>query len=134
LTHSILRKPIQLAACLVLVPLFCLGMASGAAAAGPSAGHTLALSELGKTTLVTEVQKKRRGYNRKGYRGNNYRRNNKVRRWSRRPHYGQFVAGITLGTLLGVGLAGAAPPPPAPGLCWYWSDPYMQYGNWDYCY
>jgi hypothetical protein len=28
---------------------------------------------------------------------------------------------------------GAAPAPPAPGLCWHWSDVYQQNGYWDRC-
>jgi len=23
---------------------------------------------------------------------------------------------------------------PQPNLCWYWADPYMIRGYWDYCY
>ena len=57
-----------------------------------------------------------------------------VRGWYRKPYYGNFVAGVALGTVLAVGAVGIAPIAPAPDLCWYWSDPAMINGYWDYCY
>jgi hypothetical protein len=57
-----------------------------------------------------------------------------VRGWYRRPYYGNFVSGVALGTILGVAAVGIAPIAPAPNLCWYWSDPAMINGYWDYCY
>jgi hypothetical protein len=39
-----------------------------------------------------------------------------------------------LGSILTAAIAGVPPPPPRPDLCWYWSDPYMYRGYWDYCY
>jgi hypothetical protein len=56
-----------------------------------------------------------------------------VRVWTPRPYYGTFIAGVALGTVIGVAAAGAAPPPPGPNLCWYWSSPSMTQGYWDYC-
>ena len=57
-----------------------------------------------------------------------------VRSWRHKPYYGSVIAGVALGTLIGVTAAGIAPPPPAPNLCWYWSNPYRNQGYWDYCY
>ena len=57
-----------------------------------------------------------------------------VRGWYRKPYYGNFVAGVALGTVLAVGAVGIAPIAPASNLCWYWSDPAMINGYWDYCY
>ena len=57
-----------------------------------------------------------------------------VRGWYRRSYYGNFVSGVALGTILGVTAVGVAPFAPAPNLCWYWSDPAMINGYWDYCY
>jgi hypothetical protein len=57
-----------------------------------------------------------------------------VRGWYRKPYYGNFVAGVALGTVLAVGAVGVAPVAPASNLCWYWSDPAMINGYWDYCY
>jgi hypothetical protein len=57
-----------------------------------------------------------------------------VRHWYHRPYYGNFVAGVALGTILTVGAIGVAPVAPASNLCWYWSDPAMVSGYWDYCY
>ncbi|HLC09473.1 MAG TPA: hypothetical protein VJK06_09345 [Methyloceanibacter sp.] len=56
-----------------------------------------------------------------------------VRGWYRKPYYGNFVAGVALGTILAVGAVGIAPIAPADDLCWYWSDPAMINGYWDYC-
>jgi hypothetical protein len=66
---------------------------------------------------------------------NKYRNKNNfyVRAWQPRPYYGQFFGGIVLGSILTAGAIGIAPPPPNPGLCWYWADPYGYRGYWDYC-
>jgi hypothetical protein len=54
--------------------------------------------------------------------------------WDRdRDRAGDFVAGVVLGAVVAAAVRGAAPPPPAPGLCWYWSDPYQERGFWDRC-
>lgn len=56
------------------------------------------------------------------------------RPWVRRPYFGTIVGGIALGTLVTVAVVGAAPAyAPAPGLCWYWADPSLTTGFWDYC-
>ncbi len=57
-----------------------------------------------------------------------------VRSWKHKPYYGNFFGGVVLGSILTAAAVGVAPPPPRPDLCWYWSDPYMQRGYWDYCY
>jgi len=57
-----------------------------------------------------------------------------VRVWRRKPYYGNIFAGVALGTLIGVAIAGTAPVAPAPNLCWYWTSPAMVQGYWDYCY
>ena len=57
-----------------------------------------------------------------------------VRPWHRRPYYGTaIVGGLALGTLLAAGAYYARPAPPAPGTCWYWSNPSRTRGYWDYC-
>jgi hypothetical protein len=43
------------------------------------------------------------------------------------------VAGVVLGSVITAAVRGAVPPVPAPGLCWYWSDPYQQSGYWTHC-
>lgn len=53
------------------------------------------------------------------------------RAWVRRPYYGTYVAGVALGTILAVT---GVPVAPAPNLCWYWANPAMTRGYWDYCY
>jgi hypothetical protein len=54
-----------------------------------------------------------------------------VRPWVRAPYYGAVVAGVTMGVIIA---ATAAPPAPAPQLCWFWSSPAQNQGYWDYCY
>lgn len=57
-----------------------------------------------------------------------------VRPWYRRPYYGTIIGGIALGTVLAASSYYAyASAPPAPGLCWYWSDDEESQGYWDYC-
>jgi hypothetical protein len=56
-----------------------------------------------------------------------------VRVWAPRPYYGTVIAGVALGTIIYVSAAGTAPPAPSSTLCWYWSDPAMTGGYWDYC-
>ena len=55
-----------------------------------------------------------------------------MREWNRRPYYGEFIGGIILGSIFAAN--GIVPYAPAPYLCWYWADPYMYRGYWDYCY
>ena len=57
-----------------------------------------------------------------------------VRNWNRRPYYGEFVGGVVLGSILAATGIGIVPYAPQPNLCWYWADPYMYRGYWDYCY
>ena len=57
-----------------------------------------------------------------------------VRNWSDRPYYGEFIGGIILGSILAANGVGIVPYAPEPYLCWYWADPYMYRGYWDYCY
>ena len=57
-----------------------------------------------------------------------------VRDWNRRPYYGEFVGGVVLGSILAATGVGIVPYAPQPNLCWYWADPYMYRGYWDYCY
>jgi len=52
----------------------------------------------------------------------------------RRPWFGTVVGGVALGTIVTAAAIGAAPAyAPAPGLCWYWADPSLTTGYWDYC-
>ena len=57
-----------------------------------------------------------------------------MRGWSHRPYYGEFFGGVVLGSILAAAGAGIVPYSPDPELCWYWADPYMYRGYWDYCY
>jgi hypothetical protein len=54
--------------------------------------------------------------------------------WDRdRNRAGDLIAGVVLGAVVAAAVRGTAPPPPAPGLCWSWSDPYQERGYWDRC-
>lgn len=62
------------------------------------------------------------------------RRELRYGRWDRdRDRTGDIVAGVVLGAVIVAAARGAAPAPPAPGLCWHWSDVYQQNGYWDRC-
>lgn len=59
-------------------------------------------------------------------------------RWARPGWYGWPVGGaIAAGAAIGVVSATAAAAwagaPPAPGMCWYYTDPSKTQGFWDYC-
>jgi hypothetical protein len=72
-----------------------------------------------------------------GYNNNwnrNWDRRAYVRNWNRQPYYGEFIGGVVLGSLLAANGIGVVPYAPEPYLCWYWADPYMIRGYWDYCY
>jgi hypothetical protein len=56
-----------------------------------------------------------------------------VKPWDKKHHYGQFVAGVTLGTIIGANAVGVAPVAPAPNVCWYWTNPAKDKGYWDHC-
>lgn len=60
------------------------------------------------------------------------RRELRYGRWDR-DRTGDFIAGVVLGAVIAAAVRGSAPPPPAPGLCWYWSDPFQEHGYWDRC-
>ena len=53
------------------------------------------------------------------------------RKWNKRPYYGTVIGGVALGTIVGAAAYSAVAP--APNTCWYWADPSMTRGYWDYC-
>lgn len=54
--------------------------------------------------------------------------------WDRdRDRAGDVIAGVVLGAVIGAAVRGSMPPPPAPDLCWYWSDSNQDRGYWDRC-
>jgi hypothetical protein len=56
-----------------------------------------------------------------------------VRVWAPRPYYGTVIAGVALGTIVTAAAVGVAPAAPAANMCWFWADPAMTRGYWDYC-
>ena len=71
-----------------------------------------------------------RYYGPRGYAGRPYWFS---RPWAGRPYFGTIVAGVALGAVAAVAIAGYAPPRPAPNLCWFWTDQSATAGYWDYC-
>jgi hypothetical protein len=68
---------------------------------------------------------------RPGYRGGGVR-------WARPAHYrwprgGAIAAGAAIGMVTAATAAAWAGAAPAPGMCWYYTDPPRTQGFWDYC-
>jgi len=53
--------------------------------------------------------------------------------WYRWAPGGAIAAGAAIGFVTAAVAASWAPPPPQPGLCWYYSDPSRTQGFWDAC-
>ena len=58
--------------------------------------------------------------------------------WARPGRYrwpvgGAIAAGAAIGFVAAASAAAWAGAPPAPGLCWYYTDPSQTQGFWDYC-
>ena len=45
----------------------------------------------------------------------------------------RLIAGVLLGAVVVAAVRGQEPEPPAPDLCWYWSDSSGERGYWDRC-
>lgn len=53
--------------------------------------------------------------------------------WYRWPVGGAIAAGAAIGFVTAASAAAWAGAPPAPGMCWYYTDPSRTQGFWDYC-
>lgn len=53
--------------------------------------------------------------------------------WYRWPAGGAIAAGAAIGFVTAATAAAWAGAPPAPGMCWYYTDPSRTQGFWDYC-
>ena len=114
------------------------GVQSDATAAAPA--KQALPSEAAKTDGVIVVAGKDKNnknwHNNKNWNNKNWN-NKKVvvvrpyRKWNKRPYYGTVIGGVALGTILGAAAYSAAAP--APNTYWYWADPSMTRGYWDYC-
>ena len=59
-------------------------------------------------------------------------------RWARPARYawprgGAIAAGAAIGVVTAATAVAWAGSPPAPGMCWYYTDPSRTQGFWDYC-
>jgi hypothetical protein len=96
-------------------------------------------SEAAKTDgkIVVAGKDKNKNWHNNKNRNNKNWNNKKVvvvrpyRKWNKRPYYGTVIGGVALGTILGAAAYSAVAP--APNTCWYWADPTMTRGYWDYC-
>ncbi len=128
-----LGAPLALGLCIAALP------GSASAAAAPLPRPTAAAGEAALLTPIGHGNKQGKNWN-KGNGTGAITANTAItavhvsRYWKRKPYYGDFIGGVVLGTILGVGVVGVAPPPPGPQFCWYWADPSMTRGYWDYCY
>ncbi|MES2603156.1 MAG: hypothetical protein V4602_20340 [Pseudomonadota bacterium] len=53
--------------------------------------------------------------------------------WYRWPPGGAIAAGAAIGVVAAATAAAWAGSPPAPGYCWYYTDPSQRQGFWDVC-
>jgi hypothetical protein len=122
--------------------------ACGAAQAAPLAPTDALRAQVDDASDVSQVAVVVRRGAGVGPRGNayRYRSTTVVRpgvgygaRWARPSHYrwgpgGAIAAGAAIGFIAAAGAAAyATSPAPAPGMCWYYTDPYRRAGFWDYC-
>lgn len=121
--------------CAVVLSLTTLGLGvSPASALVPAAGSSLQ-HQLKQHDLITNVVVRRGAAIRPGAMRPGVMRPG---RWVRPPHYwwrpgGAIAAGAALGFLLAATAAPWAGSPPAPGYCWYYTDPNGIQGFWDLC-
>lgn len=130
-----LRLGLYLAAMLVLGLVMGFAMPVQSASAG-TAAMPLPSSAAQPLVLVGNKNNNNKNNNNKNWNNKNWN-NKKVvvvrpyRKWDRKAYYGTIIGGVALGTVLGAAAYNAGPP--APNLCWYWADPTMTRGYWDYC-
>jgi hypothetical protein len=109
-----------------------LAPASAGIASGGETSSTKAAKDTDGMIIVADKNKN------KNWNKNNKNWNHKnvvvvrpYRHWNKRPYYGTVIGGVALGTVLGAAAYNAVAP--APNLCWYWANPAMTQGYWDYC-
>ena len=96
-------------------------IANPASALVPQAGSPLQ-HQFKQDSLITEIAVRRGG----------------AVRWARPARYawprgGAIAAGAAIGVVTAATAAAWAGSPPAPGMCWYYTDPSQTQGFWDYC-
>jgi len=144
-----------IATCAVALALAILAMTTSPASAVVTVAGTSLIRQLEESSPVIEVAGRRGGAVRRttvvgprggvasrtvvrqgavvrpGYRGGGVR-------WARPTHYhwrpgGAIAAGAAIGFVAAATAAAWADSPPAPGYCWYYTDPSRTQGFWDVC-
>jgi hypothetical protein len=106
--------------------------ASGGVASGGETGTTKAAKDTDGMIVVADKNKNKHwNKNNKNWNHKNVVVVRPYRHWNKRPYYGTVIGGVALGTILGAAAYNAVAP--APNLCWYWANPAMTQGYWDYC-
>lgn len=139
-----MANPVRRHASLLVAASAALGLFAASAQAAPLAPTDALNAQVNSASDVSEVAVVVRRGAYVGPRGNVYRyRGAAVVRpgvgWARPGWYrwgpgGAIAAGAALGFVAATGAAAyATAPAPAPGMCWYYTDPYRRAGFWDYC-
>jgi len=135
--------------------LGCVVLLASVAAAAPLKVTLGIDAEAARDRVITEIAYRGGGVARRttvvGPRGGVYRRTTVARgaavrpgwhgagtRWARPGWYGwpvggAIAAGAAIGVVSATGATAWAGAPPAPGMCWYYTDPSKTQGFWDYC-
>jgi hypothetical protein len=119
--------------------LVCIGIiAVGATAATDTPVSALNIGPTGRLgsqavsdSSITQIVVRRGAVVRPGYAGGGVRWARPG--WYRWPAGGAIAAGAAIGFVAAASAAAYAGAPPAPGMCWYYTDPSRTQGFWDSC-
>jgi hypothetical protein len=146
--RNLMANPIRRHASLFVAASAAVGLLAAAPAqAAPLAPNSVLNAQVDDASDVSEVAVVYRGGRYVGPRGGVYRYGGaavvrpgyRYGGWARPGWYrwgpgGAIAAGAAIGFIAAAGAAAyATSPAPAPGMCWYYSDPYRRTGFWDYC-
>ena len=105
---------------------------SASAGAGIAASSTKTITDIDGIVVLAGNKNKNKNKNwNKNWNHKNVVVVRPYRHWNKRAYYGTVIGGVALGTILGAAAYSAAAP--APNHCWYWANPAMTQGYWDYC-
>jgi hypothetical protein len=133
--------------CAVVIGLAGFALAVSPASALVTGGNNSLRQQLKENSAIIDVYVARRGYVARGPRGGVVAGRTTVVRPGYRPGYagwarpgwyrwapgGAIAAGAAIGFVAAATAASWAGAPPAPGYCWYYTDPSRTQGFWDAC-